>query len=138
MDLTSTSYTHLVMAQELLKVVLTKPASHLVHTRPLNLMIIRIRSRFVQNIRRRPPQLHPITLKAQIAHPTNIIPIIILHKQCQALYLPEQRSLDSNILNLRGLRQGEFLGGSEVAGGAEIEIVAVDEDFEGLGRGGGG
>ncbi len=101
-------------------------------------MIRRVRGSLIQDIRRRLPQLHKIALEPQITTPRHLVAIIILHEQRQVLDLPEQRTLDGDILDLGRLRELEFLDGSEVSGGAEIEIIAVDEEFERLGCGGGG
>jgi len=109
-----------------------KTAPHLIHIRALQCMIRRICCSLVQNVGRRLAQLHPISLEPQITDPRNIISVIILHKQRQALHLAKERSFDRNILDLRGLRKAKFLSGSKIIGRGEINIVAVYEDFESL------
>lgn len=110
--------------------------SHMIRPHPFNLMITRIRSRFIKNIRGRLSQHHPIALKPQITHSTNILPPIILHKKRQTLYFPKKRPLDPDILHFTRLTQFKSLRGLHFRRGAEIEIVAVDEDFQGFGGGG--
>lgn len=111
----------------------SKTTFHLIDIRTLHRMIGRIRRRLIQNIRRRFSQLHPISLKSQITHPRNIVSIIILHKQRQTLHLSKQGSLNLYILDFRGLGEVELLGRRQVCCGGEINVVAVDEHFEGLG-----
>jgi hypothetical protein len=58
----------------------------------------------------------------------------------QAAHSVEQRALDGNFLHIVRLRQFESLCGLQGRGGVEVEIVAVDEDFQchgSRGRGGG-
>ena len=126
---------HFTTVEELISLMpTTKTATHLIDVRTLHSMISRIRSRLIQNIRWRLAELHPIPFESQITHPRDIISIIILHKKRQILNLAKKCSLDLDILNLWGLREAEFLRGSQVRCSWEVDVVAVYEDFEGLGR----
>ena len=51
----------------------SNPTPHLINTRPLNLMIPRVRSSLIQNILRRASQLHPFSPEAQVADPTHVL-----------------------------------------------------------------
>lgn len=94
-------------------------------------MIPRIRRRLIQKANRLPIQSHPLTLEPQIPNPRLIllaIPEIILEKQIQTPHAVEQRPLDRHLLDLRCLRQMQRLCWWKRVRGAEIQIVAVDEE----------
>lgn len=117
-----------------------QPTPHPQHIRPLHLMITWIRGRLIQNPLRRAPQLHPLPLKPQIPQPRHVllpVPEIILKEQTQALCLAKQRPLDGDILYLGGLGEVQLLRGRELRGEVEVDVVAVDEELEGAGGGGG-
>lgn len=108
------------------------PAANIIHPRPLDLVITRIRRRLVQNIRRCPPQLHPLALEPHIRHPRLVlVPVteIILEEQRQALDAPEEAPLDGDLLDLPRARELEFLRGVRVFGRGKVQVVAVDEEF---------
>ena len=50
----------------------------------------------------------------------------------------EPTAPDGDVLDLGGLGERKFLDRGEVGSGGEVELGAVDEDFESLGRRGGG
>lgn len=75
---------------------------------------------------------HPIPFEAQITNPRYIIPEIVLHEKRQVLYLAKKRSFDGYFLDLGRLRKLKFLRWLEIRRDAEVKIVPVDEDLEGL------
>lgn len=115
---------------------------HLINPNPLNLMIPRIRRRLIENITRRPSQLHPqLPLKPNITESSNIIlPIreVIDKKQRHPSNRAKPRPLDGNLLDLGCLRQLKGLRGFHLLGDGEVDVVAVDDDLEGARGGGGG
>ncbi len=100
-------------------------------------MVLRIRRLLIQHLDWLSTQILDLPLKSQPPHPGNVISVIILHVQIQIIRVPEQRSLDRDLLDVVGTGKGEGLGGREVSGGGEVEGVVVDEEFEGAGSGGG-
>lgn len=62
--------------------------------------------------------------------------MIILHEQGQIVRVPKQRPLDRQLLNLIRPGDVENLCRRQVRGAGEIEIIFIEEEFEGLwGRG---
>lgn len=100
-------------------------------------MIPWIRCPLIQHFHRLAAQPRKLPLEAQIADPAHLVAIIILHEQRQAVGVPEQRALDGNLLDIRGLGQGQSLRGMGVRGGRKVQVVFVEEEVEGFGRGGG-
>jgi len=87
----------------------SKMTTHLIDRGALYRMIARVRRGLVQYIRRRPSQLHPVSLESQITYPGLILSIVILYKQCQILNFPKQSSFDLYILHFGCLRKLELL-----------------------------
>lgn len=109
---------------------------HLISTRPLKLMITRIRRRLIHDIRRRPPQLHPLPPKPHIPDPRNVlvpIPEVVREEQTQPPHSAELCPLDIQLLHLGRLRELKSLRPLALLGDPEVDVVAVDDDFERLG-----
>lgn len=97
-------------------------------------MIARIRRCLIQDIRRRPAQLHPLTLEAQIRQPRDIliaVAKVVGEEQRQALHPAKLGALDGQLLHLGGTAELEFLRGFTVLCSGEIHVIAVLEDAEG-------
>ena len=104
-------------------------------------MILRISRRLIQEIHRLATQLHPLAFKPNVAYPRLVLftlAPIVLEKQVQRSYRIEERAFDGDFLDVVALCELEYLGWWEIGGSAEVEVVAVDEEFEGLGCAGGG
>lgn len=104
-------------------------------------MIPRLRRRLIQNIRRRPAQLRPLTLKPQIANPRDILLAVaeIVHEeQRQRVHAVEERAPHGDLLQVGRLREFQLLYGLELFGGGEVQGVPVGEEAEGFGGAGGG
>lgn len=80
-------------------------------------MIPWIRCPLIQHFHRLAAQPRKLTLEAQIADPTDLVAIIILHEQRQTVGIPKERPLDGNLLDERRLGQSQGLRGVGVGGG---------------------
>ena len=116
----------------------SKSASHPKTSSSLDSMIRRIRCRLIQYLLWRASKLHPLALESQVSDPRNIllaISMVIGKEQCEVLNFAELRTLDRNILDVRGPGEMKLLYRCQVGGGREIEVIAVDEYLQGPGRG---
>ncbi|ROW03671.1 hypothetical protein VMCG_05483 [Cytospora schulzeri] len=94
----------------------------------------------VDDVGRRPAQLHPLAPEAQVADPRDVlvpVPEVVREEEGQPLDLAEPGALHGQVLDLRGLRQLELLVRGEVLGRLEVDVLLVLEDLEGPGRAGG-
>lgn len=80
-------------------------------------MIPWIRCPLIQHFHRLAAQPRKLALEAQIADPTDLVAIIILNEQRQAVGIPKERPLDGDLLDERRLGQGQGLRGVGVGGG---------------------
>ena len=109
---------------------------HRVHIRPLDLMITRIRRGLVQDIRRRPAQLHPLAPETNVPQPRDVlIPIakVVREEQAQPPYSAELGPLDGQLLHLGRAREFKRLCPLRFRRDAEVDIVPVDDDLKGFG-----
>lgn len=119
----------------------SNPTAHLIDAGALESMIARPRGALVDDVGRGPPQGGPLPLEAEIAHPRDVliaVAKVVREEQRQALDLAEEGALDGDVLDVGGLGELEGLGGLGLLGRGEVEVVAVEEQTEGLGRAGGG
>ena len=66
-------------------------------------MIPRVRRFLIEHLKRLPIQFRKLSLESDPVQPRNIVPIIILQKQCQTVSIPKLRPLDLQLLDLIGL-----------------------------------
>jgi len=105
---------------------------HLIHIRPLDLVITRIRRRLVQNIRRRATKLHPLPPKAYIPQPRDVLVAVakvVRKEQTQPSHGAELGPFYVELLHFGRLRQLKRLRPLALLRDAEVDIVAVDDDF---------
>lgn len=92
-------------------------------------MIPGLRSRLIDDIRRRLAQPSPLTLEPNIRDPRDILlPVskVILKEQRQPLHLPEEGALDGDLLDVGSLGELEGLCGLGVFCGGKVEVGLVD------------
>lgn len=58
------------------------------------LMVLRIRSLFIQDLKRLSIQFHIFALETNVVDSCDIVPIIVFDKKCQVVRVPKLRSLD--------------------------------------------
>lgn len=100
-------------------------------------MITRVRRGLIQDVRRGAPELHPLPSKTHVAQPRDVLVAIakvVREEERQPPYSAELGPLDRELLHLGRARQLEGLRALALLGGAEVDVVAVDDDFERLGR----
>lgn len=61
--------------------------------------------------------------------------VVVLEEEVEVVRVAEQGALDGEFLDVGGAGELQRLGGLEVGGGGEVEVVAVGEEFQGLGGG---
>ena len=101
-------------------------------------MITRVRRGLVQDVGRGSAQLHPLALEADVRDPGDVLVAVakvVGEEERQPAHLAEEGALDRQLLDVRGSRQLKGLRGLGFLGGGKVDLFAVDEDFEGFGRG---
>ena len=86
-------------------------------------------------------QRHEVALEGNVAYPRHIFLArapVVLEEERERARRAELGALHGERLHLVGLRERECLRGSELRGGAEVEVVAVDKHLERRGRRGRG
>lgn len=109
----------------------SNPTPHLIHTRPLDLVIPRLRSSLINNISRRASKLRPLALEPNIRNPRDVlVPVakVVREEEHETLDLAEQRTADGDFLELTRLGELEGLHGVELLGGGKVDVVPVDEE----------
>lgn len=93
-------------------------------------MIFGIGSFLVKELHRLSGEVHELALETNPEDPRDLIPIVILDEEGQAVGVSKKRTLDSILLDVRGLRQLERLGRSKIASSGKIKIVLVGKNLE--------
>lgn len=112
------------------------PTPHLIHTRPLDLVIPRLRRGLINNISRRPSKLRPLALEPNVRDPRDVlvsVAKVVGEEEHQTLDLAEQRPANGDFLEFARLGELEGLHGVELFGGGKVDVVAVDEEVQGFG-----
>lgn len=110
---------------------------HLIHIRPLHLVIPRLRSRLIDDVRRRLAQSRPLALEAQVTDPRHVLVAVakVVHEeQHQPLDAAKRRALDGDLLDFRRLRELQDLHRRGIVGGGKVDVVAVDVEVQRFGR----
>lgn len=98
-------------------------------------MILRISGFLVQNLDRLTTQAGELAFEPQIEDLARVLAIVVFKEKGKAVRVAEKRSADGEVLDFRGLRDGQSLSGGGGGCSAKVEVVSVEEQFEGFRRG---
>ena len=93
-------------------------------------MIFRVRRFLIEHFHRLPVQLPEIPLEPHPIDAADIVAIIVLDEQRQIVDVSKRSSLDGQFLYVVRARDLQSLGGRDIRGGGEVEIIAIVVDFQ--------